>query len=635
MSYCLNPDCQKPQNSSNSKFCQNCGTSLLLGDAKGLDSVLRYRAIKPIGQGGFGRTFLAVDEYKPSKSRCVIKQFFPQFQATNKPEKAAELFRQEAVRLNELGKHPQIPELLADFEQDNRQYLVQEFIDGQNLAEELAEEGAFKEAQIRQMLNDLLPALQFVHERQVIHRDIKPENIIRRISGQLVLVDFGASKVLTGTALARTGTLIGSAGYAAPEQTGGKAVFSSDLYSLGVTCIHLLTQIEPFDLYSFSEDDWVWRDYLTSPVSDQLGYILDKLIEKATKRRYNTAAEVLKELNPHLTQAAPMPPPLRVPPASVPMPLAALSAPAAPVVITSTSKPRAATWKCVHTLTGHSHWVLSVAISPQGKTFATGSSDKTIKLWDLATGKLLGTLTGHSQWVRAVAFSPDGKTLASGSDDKTVKIWDLATGNLLRTLTGHLASVCSVVISPNGHTLASGSRDKTIKVWRLDTGQRLHAHMGHAHWVGSIAISPDSQILASGSSDKTVKIWHLGMGQLLHVLQGHLDTVYAVAISPQGNTLASGSCDKTIRIWDLQSRKLRHSLKGHSESVYSLAISPDSQTLASGTYQEIKIWHLDTGQQLQILTEHSDSVYSVAFSPQGKTLVSGSADKTIKIWQSD
>ena len=596
-----------------------------MGDIYGSDSVRHYRAIKLIGQGGFGKTFLAVDESQPFKPRCVIKQFFLQAPTTNNAQKAAELFRQEVMRLSELGKHPQIPELLDYFEQDNRQYLVQEFIDGQNLAEELAQESAFKEAQIRQLLHDLLPVLKFIHERQVIHRDIKPENIIRRIGGQLVLVDFGASKVVTGTALARTGTLIGSAGYAAPEQTGGKAVFSSDLYSLGVTCIHLLTQIEPFDLYSFSEDNWVWRDYLTSPVSKHLGCILDKLIEKATKRRYNSAAEVLKELNPLKAQAASKLPPL-------PMRATTKSAPVAPFVITSTSKP-SANWKCLHTLTGHSHWVLSVAISPQGNTLATASSDKTIKIWHLATGKLLGTLTGHSEWVKAVAFSPDGKTLASGSNDKTVKIWDLATGKLLRTLTGHLASVCSVVISPDGQLVASSSKDKTIKVWRMDTGQTLHVRMGHSQWVGSIAISPDSQILASGSSDNTVKIWHLGMGQLLHVFQGHLDEVYTVAISPQGNTLASGSCDKTIRIWDLGSRKLRHSLKGHLESVYSLAISPDSQTLASGNYKEIKIWHLDTGQQQQILTEHLDSVYSVAFSPQGKTLVSGSADKTIKIWR--
>ena len=142
MSYCLNPNCQKPQNPVGTFFCQNCGTKLLLKE--------RYRAIKLLGQGGFGRTFLAVNEEQPSKPRCVIKQFFPQVQGTNNTQKAAELFEQEALGLKQLGKYPQIPELLAYCTQDNRQYLVQEFIDGQNLAQVLEAEGAFNETQIRQ-----------------------------------------------------------------------------------------------------------------------------------------------------------------------------------------------------------------------------------------------------------------------------------------------------------------------------------------------------------------------------------------------------------------------------------------------------------------------------------------------------
>jgi serine/threonine protein kinase len=233
MSYCLNPDCQKPQNFNSIKFCQSCGTKLILAE--------RYRAIKLIGAGGFGRTLLAEDEYKPSKPRCVIKQFYPQGQ--NNAGKAAELFQQEAVRLEKLGEHPQIPELFAHFEQDNHQYIVQEYIDGQNLAQELVETGTFPEAEIRSLLDDLLPVLEFIHAGEVIHRDIKPENIIRRRTlpnqegarGGLVLVDFGAAKFATATALAKTGTTIGSAGYSAPEQGFGKAVFASDLYSLGVT----------------------------------------------------------------------------------------------------------------------------------------------------------------------------------------------------------------------------------------------------------------------------------------------------------------------------------------------------------------------------------------------------------------
>ncbi|NJK69556.1 MAG: protein kinase [Microcoleus sp. CSU_2_2] len=290
MSYCLNPNCQKPSNNpASAKFCLNCGANLLLGD--------RYRPTKSIAREGFGIALLAEDEFKPSKPPCVIKQFFP-LEHNNAP-KAVELFRQEAVRLEQLGKHPQIPELLAHFEEADRLYIVQEFIDGKNLAQELVQTGAFREHQIRSLLQDLLPVLQFIHKGQVIHRDIKPDNIIRRDSdGKLVLVDFGAAKYVATGAFARTGTTIGSAGYAAPEQTVGKAVFASDIYSLGVTCIHLLTGIEPFDLYDASESKLVWKNYLIdNPVSEELARILNKMIELPLNKRYKSADEVLQDLN--------------------------------------------------------------------------------------------------------------------------------------------------------------------------------------------------------------------------------------------------------------------------------------------------------------------------------------------------
>jgi formylglycine-generating enzyme required for sulfatase activity len=254
----------------------------------------RYRALKVIGRGGFGRTFLAIDEAKPSHPPCVIKQFLPvENEFVNE---ARRLFKQEAVRLDDLGKHPQIPELFAYTEQDNRLYLVQQFINGLNLSKELAKEGIFDEGKIRKLLNDLLPVLKFIHDSQVIHRDIKPDNIIRRKSdGKPVLVDFGAAKFATTTSLAQVGTTIGTVGYAAPEQSLGKAVFSSDIYSLGVTCIYLLTKVEPYNLFDAAEG-FVWR-HRTDGVSDRLAQVLDKMINTSVKQRYNNVTEVLKDLS--------------------------------------------------------------------------------------------------------------------------------------------------------------------------------------------------------------------------------------------------------------------------------------------------------------------------------------------------
>ena len=654
MSYCLNPDCQKPQNPNRARFCQKCGTKLLLAE--------RYRAIKPLGQGGFGRTLLAEDEYKPSKPLCVIKQFYPQGQ--NNAGKAAELFQQEAVRLEQLGKHPQIPELFAHFEQDNRQYIVQEFIDGQNLAEELAETGVFREKQIRSLLNDLLPVLQFIHEGQVIHRDIKPDNIIcRRSDGKLVLVDFGAAKYATGTALGKTGTTIGSAGYAAPEQTFGQAVFASDIYGLGVTCIHLLTDIEPFELYNAMESAFVWRHHLgKNPMSEQLGRVLDKMTQGVVKQRYKSAEGVMQALDlkvgtqtsknkprPQINRKVIQPSAPSVgrqsgTPAPVlkPTSLAKVS-PSVPVQVVS---PRIvpANVSLIATLSRHSNCVRSVAISPDGNTLASGSSDETIKLWQLNTGREIRTLgrgwfsSGHSGGVICVAFSPNGQTLASGSSDGTIRLWDVRSGKQLRIIEPRYSTIESVAFSPDGQLLASGHHDTTnqIKLWDVNTGEEKHTINGHSHPLVSLAFGSDKHTLASGSLDNTIRLWNFRTGMYLDtVLKGHSGLVDSIAFSRDGETLASSSSwDKTIKLWNVNTGQELREIKVPSGGVLSVAFSSDGQTLAGGSSDKsIELWDVSTGQEIACLTGHSDWVNSVAFSPDGQTLASGSFDKTIKIWR--
>jgi serine/threonine protein kinase len=319
MSYCVAPGCQKPLNPDRAGVCQTCGSQLLLRD--------RYRPIRLVGKGGFGKTFLAVDEDIPSKPNCAVKQLQFKQGSSGEFKKAIELFYQEAVRLDELGKHPQIPSLLAHFEENGWLYLVQEWVEGQTIAQELKQGGVFTEQQIWELLQDLLPVLQYVHDRQVIHRDIKPANIMRRTSpvtgksgegnqkeSQLVLIDFGIAKLFSDTALAHTGTIIGTPDYMPPEQTRGKAVPASDLYSLGLTCIHLLTGVSPSILYDLENDCWAWRDYLpTTGLGElasqtrrvRLGKVVDKLLQNAVSRRYQSAAEVLKDMNPQAKQAPP------------------------------------------------------------------------------------------------------------------------------------------------------------------------------------------------------------------------------------------------------------------------------------------------------------------------------------------
>lgn len=294
---CLNPNCENPQNPDGTNFCLSCGAKLipLLRN--------RYRIVGLLGRGGFARTYVAEDIDKLNE-QCVVKQLvLSQFygsQGTGAHKKATELFEREAKRLKELGEHLQIPNLYAYFKEGEYLYLVQQFIEGQNLLQELKQYGVFDEAKIRDFLHDLLSVLVAVHEQEIIHRDLKPENIVRRQNdNKLVLIDFGVSKQRTETSNTAIGTIIGSLGYAPIEQMQlGKVFPSSDLYSLGITCFHLVTNISPSSLWMKQGYSWTssWRQHLKQPISHELELIIDKLIQENHEQRYQSAQAVLQDL---------------------------------------------------------------------------------------------------------------------------------------------------------------------------------------------------------------------------------------------------------------------------------------------------------------------------------------------------
>ncbi|MEG3983143.1 CHAT domain-containing protein [Microcoleus sp. T3B2] len=284
-------------------------------------------------------------------------------------------------------------------------------------------------------------------------------------------------------------------------------------------------------------------------------------------------------------------------------------------------------------LKGHKAGVTSVAISPNGKLIVSGSSDKTIRLWDATIGQPVGKpLEGHEESISSVAFSPDGKRIASGSWDKTIRLWNVTTGQPLgKPLEGHKAGVISVAFSPDGKRIVSGSDDKMIRLWNA-TGQPIGQPLtGHQEAVYSVAFSPDGKRIVSGSDDKTIRLWDATGQPMGKPLTGHQEAVYSVAFSPDGKQVVSSSPDKTIRLWDVTMSQIVWESK---EVVNSVAFSPNSKRVASG-HQDgmIGLWDTTTRQPLgKPLKGHLENIYSVAFSPDGKRIASGSDDKTIRLW---
>jgi serine/threonine-protein kinase len=258
--------------------------------------------VKPIGQGGFGATFLAIEQNLPGKPPCVIKQLRPAGTTPYILKMARELFAREAETLGKIGNHPQIPRLLDYFEDSEQFYLVQEYVSGLTLQQEVKKNGAYSEAGVRQFLSEIMPLLQYIHEQQVIHRDIKPANLIRRSQdARLVLIDFGAvknqvSQVTQSEESALTAYAIGTPGFAPPEQMAMRPVYASDIYAVGVTCIYLLTAKLPKDLeYDPTTGDMLWEHLVQ--VSDHLIKVLKKMLDVSVRNRYKVAQDVLTALD--------------------------------------------------------------------------------------------------------------------------------------------------------------------------------------------------------------------------------------------------------------------------------------------------------------------------------------------------
>lgn len=664
MSYCINPNCPKPDDPGNTsnRICRNCGSELLV---QGRYQVMRLLSDK----SGFGKIYEAYQGANP-KILKVLKE------ELNQNSRAVELFQQEAIVLSKLN-HPGIPKVTADgyfqfFPRNQDQPLhctIMEKIEGANLRQWMRQQHytPISEKQAINWLREITEILDAVHQENYFHRDIKPENIMIRPNGQLVLIDFGTAREMTYTYLAELGgvgiTKISSPGYTPPEQEKGYAIPQSDFYALGRTFVYLLTgkQLTSKTIYDPLTDEFCWRKYAVN-ISDNLAEFIDRLMAPQAVNRPGNTQEILDALDNLYSDLSrtKIPTDLGSSPTISPVSLPAKS----PANSAKTSKKLLVIVAAIlgaiaagnglwhfsrlisfsatsivdislppKNLSGHTSYVNYTIISPDGQKLISASADKTIKIWDLVSGREIKTLIGHSSYVNYLAISPDGQILVSASADKTIKVWNLAANQEIYTLNGHNNYVNALAISSDGQWLASGSADKTVKIWNLVNGQKIRTLTGHTSPINSVAISLNGEFLASGSADKTIKIWNLATGKEMRALIGHTSPINSVAITPDGQLLASGSADKTIKIWNLATGQEIRTLRGHSNSVNYLAIRPDGQRLISGSADKtIKIWNLVTGQEIYSLTGYPQWINYLAITPDWQMVATGSGDKNIAVF---
>jgi WD40 repeat protein len=627
----------------------------------------RYKIVGPIGKGGMGSVYRARD--LRLRTDVALKETHFADEAYRRA------FEQEAQILARL-RHPTIPRVIDHFIEEQGQFLVMEFIHGEDLGNQLlrlAQRFASPQAMptILRWADQLLDALTYLHTRSVpvYHRDIKPKNLKLTPSYEIILLDFGLARGgMTVSFDLNAATTAPSEqkkiyGYTPPyapieQMRDGEPDARSDLYSLAATTYHLLTASLPVDamirmakLINGQPDPLRPIRELAPHVPEPVAELLQRALAVTIDGRPRSAREMREELA--RVRSGNTPSSLQRPAAAIPAaePASAAQAVAAPPVATppveglrasptpfpgaitpSSPRPAASAPPAVTPLrllnTGSP--IRTLAFSPDGELLAAGY-DHTVGMWRLGDFAQTTTLKGHTSSVRSVRFAPGG-TLASASDDETVQLWQASDGALRRQLRVPGCSIESVAFSPAGDLMAVGGWGGSITLCEIDAGSLNVRDSLPAPFIHSLSFSPDGALLAAGGYDGSVYLWALPEGGAEEPLSGFSNFIYSVAFSPDGQWLAASS-GSSVQIWRLDDRKPIELLQGHSGPVHSIAFSPDSSLLASASEDKtVQLWRaLDwtaTGEPLQ----HRAGVAALAYSPDGATIAAGCHDGRICLW---
>ncbi|MFM8270739.1 MAG: WD40 repeat domain-containing protein [Gemmata sp.] len=296
-------------------------------------------------------------------------------------------------------------------------------------------------------------------------------------------------------------------------------------------------------------------------------------------------------------------------------------------------------------LSGHKDAVTGVAFAPDGKTVATTSADKALRLWDAKTGKQLACLDAHSGTATGVAFSADGKRLVTGGygpkpegarpQEGEVKVWELPAARPLRAMEKVGSPAEAVTFDPNNRRVAAGVGNLG-HVWDAAAGDRKVTFEGHTGTVRGLALDAQGGRLVTASEDGTVRVWHPDSGKPILTLKGHQGIVLAVAVTPNGTRAVSGGQDGSVRVWDIETGKEERKLTAHLGPVFSVAVAPDGKTFASasGLDGTARVWETEGGKEVRVLRlpKAARGPNRVAFAPDGKRLAIAAFDNSVRIY---
>ncbi|KAF2869723.1 pre-mRNA-splicing factor prp46 [Massariosphaeria phaeospora] len=301
-----------------------------------------------------------------------------------------------------------------------------------------------------------------------------------------------------------------------------------------------------------------------------------------------------------------------------------------------------APWKVSRVIAAHMGWVRSLAVEPDNQWFASGSADRTIKIFDLASGSLKLTLTGHISAVRGLAVSPRHPYLFSCGEDKMVKCWDLEQNKVIRHYHGHLSGVYTLDLHPTLDVLVTGGRDGVARVWDMRTRTNVHVMGGHKGTVADLRCQEADPQVITGSMDSTIRLWDLAANKTMAVLTHHKKSVRSLTLHPKEFTFASGS-SQSIKQWKCPEGAFMQNFEGHKGIINTLSVNEDNVMFSGADDGTVAFWDWKTGHRFQSgesiaqpgSLDAEAGIMCSTFDKTGLRLITGETDKSIKIWKED